>query len=67
MKQTSTLKLWEDLLQENDSSFGSSIQNILSKYQHSPKKETIDIILAYAASAQAIQTKLNEKILISLN
>ena len=67
MSKNSTLKLWDYLLQEDLTLFDKSTNKTLSKVQLGPKKETIDTILAYANSVKAIRTKLNDKILISLN
>ena len=67
MSKNSTLKLWDYLLQEDLTLFDKSIHKTLPKVQVGPKKETIDTILAYANSVKAIGTKLNDKILISLN
>ncbi len=67
MSKNSTLKLWDYLLQEDLTLFDKSAHKTLSKVQLEPKKETIDTVLAYANSVKAIRTKLNDKILISLN
>ena len=67
MSKNSTLKLWDYLLKEEYTSFDKSVRKILSEAQVGPKKETIDIILAYASSVKAIRTTSNDKILISLN
>ena len=67
MSKNSTLKLWDYLLREEFSSFDKAVHKLLSNNQIGPKKETIDIILAYAKSVKGIKTKSNDRILISLN
>ena len=67
MSKNSTLKLWDYLLKEEYTSFDKSVHKILSEAQEGPKKETVDIILAYASVVKAIRTKSNDTILISLN
>ena len=67
MSKNSTLKLWDYLLKEEFSSFEKAVHKLLSENQIGPKKETIDIILAYAKSVKGIKTKSNNRILISLN
>ena len=67
MSKKSTLKLWVHLLREEFSSFDKAVHKLLSNNQIGPKKETIDIILAYAKSVKGIKTKLNNRVLISLN
>ena len=67
MSKKSTLKLWDYLLKEEYTSFDKLVHKILSEPQIGAKKETIDIILAYARSVKAVRTKSNDKILISLN
>ena len=67
MSKNSTLKLWDYLLKEEYTSFDKLVYKILSKQQIGSKKETIDTILSYASSVKAIRTRLNDKILISLN
>ena len=67
MSKNSTLKLWDYLLKEEYTSFDKSVHKILSEAQVGPKKETIDIILAYARSVKAIRTRSNDNLLISLN
>ncbi|HIG32270.1 MAG TPA: hypothetical protein EYQ09_02345 [Flavobacteriales bacterium] len=67
MSKNSTLKLWDYLLKEEYTSIDTSVHKILSEAQAGPKKETVDIILAYASSVKAIRTKSNDTILISLN
>ena len=67
MSKKSTLKLWDHLLREEFSSFDKAVHKLLSENQIGPKKETIDAILAYAKSVQGIKTKLNNRVLISLN
>ena len=67
MIKNSTLKLWDYLLQEEFLSFDKVVHKLLSENQFGPKKETIDVILAYAKSVKGIKTKSNNSILISLN
>ena len=67
MSQNSTLKMWNHLLKEEYTLFDKSVHRILSETQIGPKKETINIILAYASSVKAIRTKSKDRILISLN
>ena len=67
MSKNSTLKLWDYLLKEEFSSFDKAVHKLLSDNQLGPKKETIDAILAYAKSVKGIKTKLNNRVLISLN
>ena len=67
MSKNSTLKLLDYLLQKDLTLFDKSAHKTLPKVQVEPKKETIDTVLAYANSVKAIRTKLNDKILISLN
>ena len=62
-----TLKLWNYLLKEEFSSFDKAVHKLFSEKQIGPKKETIEVILAYAKSVKGIKTKSNNKILISLN
>jgi len=67
MSRNFTLKLWNHLLKEEFSSFDKAVQKILSENQSGPKKETIDMIIAYARSVKGVRTESNDKILISLN
>ena len=67
MSKNSTLELWDYLLKENLTLFDKSTHKTLPEAHEGPKKETIATILAYANSVKAIRTKLNDKILISLN
>ena len=67
MSKNSTLKLWDYLLKEEFSSFDKAVHKLLSENQIGPKKETIDIILAYAKSVKGIKAELNNRVLISLN
>ncbi len=67
MRKNSTLKMLNHLLKEQYTLFDKSVHSILSESQIGPKKETIDIILAYASSVKAIRTNLKDHILISLN
>ena len=67
MSKNSTLKLWDYLLKEEFSSFDKAVHKLLSENQIGPKKETIDIILAYAKSIKGIKTNSNNRVLISLN
>jgi len=67
MSKNSTLKLWDYLLKEECTSFDKSVDKIVYEVPIAPKKETIEIILAYASSVKAIRTESNDKILISLN
>ena len=67
MSKNSTLKLWDYLLKEEFSSFDKAVHKLLAENQIGPKKETIDVILAYAKSVKGIKTKSNKRILISLN
>ena len=67
MSKNSTLKLWDYLIREEFSSFDKAVHKLLSENQIGPKKETIDVILAYAKSVKGIKTNLNNKVLISLN
>ena len=67
MSKNSTSRMWNHLSKEEYTLFDKSIHSILSENQIEPKKETIDIILAYASSVKAIRTKSKDKILISLN
>ena len=66
MSKKSTLKMWTHLLKEEYTFFDKSVHSILSENEIGPKKETIDIIIAYASSVKAIRTKSKDKILISL-
>jgi len=67
MSKNSTLKLRDYLLKEEYTSIDKSVHKILSEAQVGPKKETVDIILAYASSVKVIRAKSNDTILISLN
>ena len=67
MSKNSTLKLWDYLIREEFSSFDKAVHRLLSENQIGPKKETIDVILAYAKSVRGIKAKANNKILVSLN
>ena len=62
-----TLKLWNHLLKEEFSSFDKAVNKILNEIHLGPKKETIDALLAYASSVEAIKTKSKVKFLIYLN
>ena len=66
MIKNSTLRLWNHLLEESFSS-DEELHKHLSYSKQGPKKETIDIILAYAKSIKGINTKSNKRILVSLN
>lgn len=62
-----TLNLWDHLLKEEFSSFDKAVNKILNEIHLGPKKETIDALLAYASSVEAIKTKSKVKFLIYLN
>ena len=66
MITNNTSKLWKNLLQKESSSCQKENHNIISKDNKSPKKETINTLLAYASSVQCMKVS-TEKILISLN
>ena len=62
-----TLKLWDHLLKEEFSYFDKAVHKILNETHLGPKKETIDTLLAYASSVEAIKTISKDDFLISLN
>ena len=64
MSKNSTLKLLEKLIEERPSSKNPT----LSKEDIGPKRETIEMILAYASSVEALEVNsIEDKVLISLN
>ena len=62
-----TLELWNLLLKEEFFSFDKVTRKILNERHLGPKKETIDTLLAYASSVEAIKTISKDDFLISLN
>ena len=66
MITNSTLKLWDHLLKEEFSSFDKAVHRILSEREQGPKKETVNTLLAYASSLQAVEVN-SKKVLITLN
>ena len=62
-----TLELWNLLLKEEFFSFDKVTHKILNERHLGPKKETIDTLLAYASSVEAIKTISKDDFLISLN
>ena len=67
MIKSSTLRLLENLLKEEDLEFERSINKHCSKIKLEPQKKIIDNILSYASSVKGIEMKSGNKILISLN
>ena len=67
MSRNSTLILWNYLLEKQNTSFDHLIYNEKDRKKFSPKKQTINRVLAYAKSLDVVRTRSGNSILINLN